>query len=270
MSHFKEELPSLDDMMERCEMISDSDSEFEGDGGDDSESKSNLTSNKNSKSETYNPNNNADLRVEDPSELGFQDNDDDHDTPIISHDENNNNEWKNLDEALACKERGNEFFKSNSLTDALTCYSKAIALCPDDTANEITLAVFYGNRAACYSNLKELELAEEDCTEALLRNPKYIKVLIRRANIYERREKYDQALADLREVHTLDPSNTQVASDIKRITVLHEATVEKMKNEAMDKLKDLGNSILGNFGMSLDNFKMQQDPNTGGWSMSMG
>jgi len=29
------------------------------------------------------------------------------------------------------------------------------------------------------------------------------------------------------------------------------------------KLKELGNSILGNFGMSLDNFKAVQDPATG-------
>ena len=38
----------------------------------------------------------------------------------------------------------------------------------------------------------------------------------------------------------------------------------------MGKLKDLGNSILGNFGMSVDDFKFQQDPNTGSWSMNMG
>ncbi len=43
--------------------------------------------------------------------------------------------------------------------------------------------------------------------------------------------------------------------------------MEKLKDEAMGKLKELGNSILGNFGMSLDNFKMTQDPNTGSWSI---
>ena len=45
--------------------------------------------------------------------------------------------------------------------------------------------------------------------------------------------------------------------------------MEKLKTEALGKLKELGNSILGNFGMSLDNFKMQQDPASGGWNISM-
>ena len=31
-----------------------------------------------------------------------------------------------------------------------------------------------------------------------------------------------------------------------------------MKKEMMDKLKGLGNTILGKFGMSLDNFKFNQ------------
>ena len=34
------------------------------------------------------------------------------------------------------------------------------------------------------------------------------------------------------------------------------------------KLKDLGNSILGNFGMSVDNFKAVKDPATGSYSIS--
>jgi hypothetical protein len=43
-----------------------------------------------------------------------------------------------------------------------------------------------------------------------------------------------------------------------------------MKTEAMGKLKELGNSFLGNFGMSLDNFKMEQDKTTGSWSIRSG
>lgn len=43
---------------------------------------------------------------------------------------------------------------------------------------------------------------------------------------------------------------------------------EKQKDEMLGKLKDLGNSVLGRFGISLDNFKAVQDPNTGSYSIS--
>ena len=34
------------------------------------------------------------------------------------------------------------------------------------------------------------------------------------------------------------------------------------------KLKDLGNGLLGKFGMSLDNFNAVKDPNTGSYNIS--
>lgn len=34
------------------------------------------------------------------------------------------------------------------------------------------------------------------------------------------------------------------------------------------KLKEVGNNILGRFGMSVDNFKAVKDPNTGSYSIS--
>lgn len=42
---------------------------------------------------------------------------------------------------------------------------------------------------------------------------------------------------------------------------------EKLKQEMLGKLKEVGNKILGKFGMSVDNFKMVQDPATGGYSI---
>lgn len=36
----------------------------------------------------------------------------------------------------------------------------------------------------------------------------------------------------------------------------------------LGKLKELGNSVLGHFGLSVDNFKMKQDPATGSYSIN--
>lgn len=79
--------------------------------------------------------------------------------------------------ALALKARGNKLYSSKQYLQAVKLYSKAIE-CEEQ-------AVFYSNRAACYTNLNELENVVKDCTEALRLDPSYIKALNRRATATE-------------------------------------------------------------------------------------
>lgn len=72
---------------------------------------------------------------------------------------------------------------------------------------------------------------------------------------------------DAKKVMEIDASFPKIAETVRRLEKAHEEYMEKLKSEAMGKLKELGNSILGNFGLSLDNFKMQQDPSTGSWNI---
>lgn len=95
---------------------------------------------------------------------------------------------------------------------------------------------------------------------------------------YEQMEQTDSALRDAKQALELSTNansgsnaktKTDIRNHIKRLEKLEEARMEKLKDETMGKLKDLGNSILGNFGMSMDNFKADKDPNTGSYSIRM-
>eukprot|EP01034_Spumella_vulgaris_P021405 gene21405-27435_t len=84
---------------------------------------------------------------------------------------------------------------------------------------------------------------------------------------YEKLDKIEDALADAKKVQELDSTYPKIGSTISRLQKLNDERMTKMKDEALGKLKELGNTILGNFGMSLDSFKMAQDPTSGSWNI---
>jgi import receptor subunit TOM70 len=71
------------------------------------------------------------------------------------------------------KTSGNRAYQSREFENAIDYYTKAIAAFP--------LAVFYSNRAACYSNLNRPEDVIPDCNRALSMDRTYVKALNRRA-----------------------------------------------------------------------------------------
>jgi len=176
---------------------------------------------------------------------------------------------KDIDLALKAKEDGNSFFRDRDYDGAITLYSQAIAYCPCDEENKENMAVFLGNRAAAYFSIEEWTLVVDDCTTALENNPNYVKVLHRRLQAYEKLERVEEALADAKRIQELDSSWPKISATVDRLEKEQAEKLEKLKAETLSKLKDIGNSILGNFGMSLDNFKFKQDPNTGSWTVGM-
>ena len=160
-----------------------------------------------------------------------------------------------------------EFFKAGDLAAALECYTEAIELCPSYVEER---AVFFANRAVVHRKFGSAADVEADCTAALALQPNHVKALLRRAQAREELEKMQEALDDMKKVVEIDPSVAEARRAVPRLQVAAEKKAEELKEQMMGQLKELGNSLLGKFGMSLDNFKAEKDPSTGSYNISFG
>lgn len=75
-------------------------------------------------------------------------------------------------------------------------------------------------------------------------------------------------MADYSKIIELDPGCVEANAHITRLKPIVDERNERMKAEMMGKLKDLGNMILKPFGLSTNNFQLQQDPNSGSYSVN--
>merc|ERR1719210_1573446 len=176
------------------------------------------------------------------------------------------NEHVDPERAQELRLQGNELFKSGRIHDAREAYSEAIYLMP--TTNKKEKSVLYCNRAACLQKLGRWDDVVNDCKLAIDLDPEYAKAYSRRSAAYEELKRWHDANEDLKKAIELEPLLR--SKEYRRQAMLEQRAAElfeKDKTEMIGKLKDLGNSVLGRFGMSCDNFKMEQDPNTGSYSI---
>ena len=168
-------------------------------------------------------------------------------------------------------------------------------------------AVYHANRAAAALQAGDARTARDDCDASLRLAPGAPKVLMRRARALEALEEVEAAHADAQAAADAAEDNSAIQKDAKgacycaprcqtrrcaagaltltprappstvsparaamvvRLQPAVDAAREKLKEETMEQLKGLGNSVLGMFGMSLDNFEAKKDPSTGSYSIS--
>lgn len=175
---------------------------------------------------------------------------------------------KALAQANESKLQGNKLFGNGQYEEALLQYELALQFVPAMASSVEFSSICHANRAICFLKLGKYDETIKECTKALELNPTYMKALIRRGEAYEKLERFEEAIVDLKKILELDPSNDQARKTIHRLEPLAEEKREKMKEEMIGKLKEMGNSLLGRFGMSVDNFKAVKDPNTGSYSVS--
>lgn len=170
------------------------------------------------------------------------------------------------EQANKLKNDGNECFKGGEYAEAVQLYTKALELYPPLSDHEAS--VCFANRAACFMKMDEHQSVVDDCTKALELKPDYLKAVVRRAQANEALEKYEDALEDYKRALELDPSQAAARQAVLYLPDKVKEQQEKLKEEMLGKLKDLGNAILKPFGLSTNNFQLQQDPNSGGYSMN--
>ncbi|XP_009611909.1 uncharacterized protein [Nicotiana tomentosiformis] len=132
-------------------------------------------------------------------------------------------EESNID-ANSEKELGNEFFKQKKFKEAIICYSRSIALSPT--------AVAYANRAMAYLKIKRFQEAENDCTEALNLDDRYIKAYSRRSTARKELGKLKESIEDAEFASRLEPQNQEIKKQYGEVKALYEKEILKRVSAA--------------------------------------
>ncbi|KAJ4969557.1 hypothetical protein NE237_016258 [Protea cynaroides] len=134
-------------------------------------------------------------------------------------------------DATSEKELGNEYFKQKKFKEAIDCYSRSIAL--------LATAVAFANRAMAYLRIRRFEEAENDCTEALNLDDRYVKAYSRRATARKELGKFKASMEDSEFALGLEPHNQGLKKQYNEAKALYEREILKKVSTVVE------NSIQG-------------------------
>lgn len=134
--------------------------------------------------------------------------------------------------------------------------------------------ILHSNIAACDLKLEAWDAAVKAATAALDEDPHHHKALWRRAKANEAIDSWSSLTSAQKDYTTLTeivPASQPLYRDASTVLRSLEPRIEAARKRDTDKmlgqLKEVGNSVLGWFGMSTDNFKMVPNEQ-GGYSMN--
>jgi len=133
-------------------------------------------------------------------------------------------------QAVAEKERGNEFFKQGKLDKAIERYTAGMQCNP-------YCPLLPANRAMALLKKGQFSAAEQDASLSLSLDPTYIKAIQRRASARIGLNKIEGAIQDYKKILELEPSNKQAASELAKLeTPAEKNPVESVVKEKVQKL----------------------------------
>ncbi len=115
----------------------------------------------------------------------------------------------NSSDAIAYLDRAVDYSQTGDYAKAIADFSQAISLgSPEDSGNDFDALHTRDMRGQCYLNINELDLALADANFTVQSEPGNTIHLLLRANIYDKKLDYENALKDLGAIVKLDRNNS--------------------------------------------------------------
>lgn len=131
------------------------------------------------------------------------------------------------------KENGNSAYKQQDYRTAISHYTLAIETAKDDLGqsssplqppcDSSTLATYYNNRAAAFTMILQYEEVIDDCNQAILHNPSFLKAYFRKAKAQISLGLLSLATDTLNKAAIHDPNNATIVTLKQEV----EALIEK-------------------------------------------